>query len=198
MGTPNRSEFAAFEEKVRRTVYMDNVSPQVTESVLKTALGQFGNVVNVHFIPNYAVPGNIPKCVLVEMEKSKEAKAVISELQQFPFMMSGMPRPVRARPAEAEMFEDRPSKPGKKISCRWLDVNDPDLEVAEKLKQLTTKHSAEAAFLLEVTSGSLILLNAKQYLCSSNFYHFILWSLNIFSLDLVPNSLIFTNLYKRD
>ncbi|CAL5439946.1 unnamed protein product [Camellia sinensis] len=38
------AEYAAFEEKVRRTVSIDNLSPQVTEAVLKTALNQSGNV----------------------------------------------------------------------------------------------------------------------------------------------------------
>lgn len=141
--------FAAFEEKVKRTVYVDNLSPQVTEPVMRTALDQFGTVVRVQFIPNYTEPLNSSQCALVEMKDSKEAKSVISVIAQFPFMMSGMPRPVRARPAEAEMFDDRPIKPGSKISFSWLDQNDPEFQVAKKMKFLTRKHVAEAAFLLK-------------------------------------------------
>lgn len=151
MGTPNKEEYAAFEEKVKRTVYVDNLSPQVTEAVMRTALDQFGTVKSVHFTPNYIVPGNVPQCALVEMENSKQANAVISVVTQFPFMISGMPRPVRARPAEAEMFDDRPTKPGSKIHCRWLEPGDPDFETAKRLKHLARVHSKEAEFLLKVT-----------------------------------------------
>lgn len=154
MGNPNKEEYAAFEEKVRRTVYIDNLSPQATEAVMRTALDQFGTVKSVQLIPNYIVPGNIPQCALVEMEKSKQAEFVVSVITEFPFMISGMPRPVRARPAEAEMFDDRPRKPGRKIQCRWLEPGDPDFEIAKRLKQLTRDHSAEAEFLLKVTLGS--------------------------------------------
>ncbi|XP_022722066.1 uncharacterized protein LOC111279310 [Durio zibethinus] len=148
MGATGMDEYAAFKEKVRRTVYMDNLSPHVTESVIRTALDQYGTVKSVHFIPNYLGPQNIPQCALVEMEKEKQAEVVISTLSQFPFMMSGMPRPVRARAAEVEMFADRPRQPGKQIHFRWLDPADPDFEVASKLKRLAKKHATETAVML--------------------------------------------------
>ncbi|CAK9313672.1 unnamed protein product [Citrullus colocynthis] len=149
MGSTKDDQFAMFEEKVKRTVYVDNLSPQVTEPVLRTALDQFGTVVSVHFIPNYTEPINSSQCALVEMKDLKEAKSVISVISQFPFMISGMPRPVRARPAEVEMFDDRPVKPGRKISFTWLEKDDPDFEVAKKIKLLTQKHVAEVTFLLK-------------------------------------------------
>ncbi|XP_040988735.1 uncharacterized protein LOC121236383 isoform X1 [Juglans microcarpa x Juglans regia] len=142
-----QADYAAFLEKVKRTIYLDHLSPQVTEPVVRTALNQFGAVKNVQFIPNYMGPRNIAECALVEMENVRQAKAVLSEICQFPFMISGMPRPVRARPAQVEMFDERPIKPGRRIQCRWLDENDPDFEVARKMKRLTNKHAAEAAFL---------------------------------------------------
>ncbi|KAA8518807.1 hypothetical protein F0562_016419 [Nyssa sinensis] len=142
------AEYAAFEEKVKRTVYLDNLSPQVTAAVLKAALNQFGNVTNVQIIPNYTGPENIPRCALVEMENSKQAREILLEMGNSPFMMSGQPRPVRALPAEVDMFEDRPRKPGRRIIFCWLDPKDPDFEVAKKLKRLTRKHAAEASFLL--------------------------------------------------
>ncbi|XP_044497817.1 uncharacterized protein LOC123219914 [Mangifera indica] len=148
MESTAHADYAAFEDKVRRTVYLDNLSPQVTKSVLKTALDQFGSVQNVQFIPNY-IESRTARCALVEMKNSKEAKAVISTMSEFPFMMSGMPRPVRARAAEMEMFDDRPSKPGRKIICRWLDPTDPDYDVAQKLKRLVRQHDAQSAFLLK-------------------------------------------------
>ncbi|XP_062107809.1 ASI1-immunoprecipitated protein 1 isoform X2 [Humulus lupulus] len=116
---------------------------------MRNALDQFGSVISVQFIPNYIVPGNIPKCALAEMENKKQADAVVSVITQFPFMISGMPRPVRARLAEEEMFDDRPRKPDRKIQCRWLDPGDPDFEIAKKLKQLSQTHFKEADFLLK-------------------------------------------------
>ncbi|XVF37714.1 hypothetical protein REPUB_Repub20aG0033400 [Reevesia pubescens] len=149
MGSAGQDEYAAFEKKVRRTVFMDNLSPHVTESVMRTALDQYGTVKSVQFIPNYLEPQNIPQCALVEMEKEKQAEVVISTISQFPFMMSGMPRPVRARAAVPEMFADRPRKPGRQIHFRWLDPADPDFEVASKLKRLAKKHAAETAVMLK-------------------------------------------------
>ncbi|CAL5394940.1 unnamed protein product [Camellia sinensis] len=143
------AEYAAFEEKVRRNVYIDNLSPQVTEAVLRTALNQFGNVEKVQFIPNHTEPRSIPRCALVEMENSKQAKQIVSEIGNFPFMMSGMPRPIRARAAEMEMFDDHPRKPGRKIKFRWLDPQDPDFKVAKELKLLTRKHAVESSFVLK-------------------------------------------------
>lgn len=141
--------YAAFEEKVKQTVFLDNLSPQVTESVLKTALNQFGNVTNVQFVPNYIERKNIPAAALVEMENAKQANQIIAEITNFPFMMSGMPRPVRAHKAEIGMFDDRPKKPGRRIVARWLDPNDPTFETAKKIKQLTGRHATEASFMLE-------------------------------------------------
>ncbi|CDP06671.1 unnamed protein product [Coffea canephora] len=140
-------EYAAFEERVRRTVYMDNLSPEVTENVLKAALDQFVNVVNVQFIPNYINP-SLPRAALVEMETPNQASAIIAEMADSPFMVLGMPRPVRACAAEVEMFDSRPKKPGRKITYKWLDPEDPDFEVARKVKDLTGKHAAETEFLL--------------------------------------------------
>ncbi|KAK2641857.1 hypothetical protein Ddye_023620 [Dipteronia dyeriana] len=149
MGSTDLSDYVAFEEKVRRTVYLDNLSPIVTESVLRNGLNQFGTVKSCQFIQNYTESKNIPLCALVEMGNVKQAKAVVVALGEFPFMMSGMPRPVRARLAEVEMFDDRPKKPGRKRYCCWLNPNGPDFEVAQKLKQLVRKHAAEASFLLK-------------------------------------------------
>lgn len=143
-------DYAAFEVKVQRTVYFDNMSPQVTESVIRTALDQFASVKSVKFIPNYLGPSSVPQCALVELDSAKKVKEVIAMIKQYPFMMSGMPRPVRARPAVMEMFDDRPMKPKRKMKCCWLEQSDPDFEVAVELKNLTLKHSAEIALMHRV------------------------------------------------
>ena len=146
-----RKEYAEFEEKVKRTVFLDNLSPQVTSAVIETAFGQFGSVVSVEFLPNYTIPYPIPLCALVEMETPKLARAVVADISNYPFMMTGMPRPVRAQLATAEMFPDRPSLPDMKIHARWVDPSDPDYEVGMKTKELCKKHNTETMVLIKVT-----------------------------------------------
>ncbi|XP_058195381.1 uncharacterized protein LOC131311816 [Rhododendron vialii] len=141
------ADYAAFEERVRRTVYVDNLSPQVNESILKSAFDQFGNVCKVEFIPNYVEESNMPRCALVEMDSPELAKELVQAMSNQPFMIFGMPRPVRVCAAEMEMFEDRPQKPGTKITCQWLEPQNPDFTIAKKLKELTRRHAAEASFL---------------------------------------------------
>ncbi|XP_009803220.1 ASI1-immunoprecipitated protein 1-like [Nicotiana sylvestris] len=142
-------EYAAFEDKVKRTIYIDNLSPLAKESVLRAALDQFGNVIQVKFIRSYLEMKGTACTALVEMQSAKEAKTIISVICNSPFMISGMPRPVRACSAVAEMFDDRPRKPGRKIVCRWLKTSDPDFEVAMKMKLIIRKHAKEANFLLK-------------------------------------------------
>ncbi|KAF5196883.1 RNA-binding (RRM/RBD/RNP motifs) family protein [Thalictrum thalictroides] len=138
-------KYVEFQEKMKRTVYVYDLSPKVNNSVIRTALGQFGDVINIHIIPNYTE--NISQCALVEMGTAKQAKCIIAEMTNYPFMMSGMPRPVRASAAQEDMFVDRPRKPGRKLQCRLVGPNDPDFEKATKLKELALKHHAEASFL---------------------------------------------------
>lgn len=145
------AEYAAFEEKVKRTVYLDNLSPQVTELVVRKAISQFGTVKNIQFIPNYLESrNNIPLCALVEMENSRQANAIVLDISQQPFMIGGMPRPVRAREAKPEMFEDRPPKPGRNIEFRWVEPEDTDFEVANNLKLLAKDHAIEVDIALDL------------------------------------------------
>ncbi|KAM1281607.1 hypothetical protein ACFX2H_022064 [Malus domestica] len=100
----SKFEYAAFEEKVKRTVYLDNISPQVTESIVKTALSQFGTV-----------KSNVLHCALVEMENPKEASVIGKEITEFRFMILGIPRLVRALSAAANMFDERPTMPRRQM-----------------------------------------------------------------------------------
>ncbi|KAK4437219.1 hypothetical protein Salat_0055800 [Sesamum alatum] len=152
MGTTiedENAQYAAFLEKVKRTIYVDNLSPQVTEAVMRAAFNQFGNVVGIQFIPNYLEPKNMPQAALVEMENPKQAQEIITEMGHYPFMISGMPRPVRARAARLEMFDERPRKPGRRTICRWVDSKDPEFDVAKKIEHLVRKHAAETTIVLE-------------------------------------------------
>lgn len=149
MESEAEKQYAAFEEKVKRTVYIDNLSPQVTELIIKTGLEQYGNVSNVRFIPNYSEPNYGAKCALVELENDHQASMIIEMVSTYLFMMCGMPRPVRARPAEPLMFDDRPPESGRTKQWYWLDPNDPGFAVAQKLKDLRRKHLAEVSFLLK-------------------------------------------------
>jgi hypothetical protein len=145
-------QYQEFVEKVKRTVYLDNLSHQVTEAVIKAALSQFCTIRKVSFVVNYTIPYNIPQSALVEMETEKDAEVVVSMLHDFPFMMSGMPRPVRAIQATAEMFSDRPRRPGSKLKFRWMSHTDPEFKMVKKLKLLSRKHEVENLALIEVKS----------------------------------------------
>lgn len=168
-----KKEYAEFEEKVKRTVFLSNLSPLVTTAVIETALGQFGKVVNVEFLPNYTIPYPIPPCALVEMENEKQAIAVVADMSNYPFMMTGMPRPVTAQAATIEMFADRPSPPNRKLQVRWVDSSDPDYEAGKKMKELCKKHTAETLAMVKVT----FLVNVTL-LCSASNITFILLALS--------------------
>ncbi|KAK1376217.1 RRM domain-containing protein [Heracleum sosnowskyi] len=142
------AKYAAFKEKVKRTVYLENLNPQLTDAVIRTALNQFGNVVNIQFVPNFGLE-NIRYAALVEMGDAKQANQIITEIANNPFMISGKPRPVRAFAAEIEMFPFHPRKPGGKVPWVWLDKKDPDFEVAQKIKDTVLKHASEASSLFQ-------------------------------------------------
>ncbi|KAJ3709264.1 hypothetical protein LUZ61_012969 [Rhynchospora tenuis] len=130
--------YQQFRAKVNRTVYLEHLSPQVTEAVIKSALSQVGQVEHVELLPNQVMPfENLAQAALVEMETEKQAKAVLSTLSDFPFMMSGMPRPVRARQASPRMFPNRPTVPGKKpIEFQWVKPGEQDYD---KIKAMVSK-----------------------------------------------------------
>ncbi|CAL5076173.1 unnamed protein product [Urochloa decumbens] len=142
-------EYKEFEEKVKRSVYLDNLSVLVTGAVVRMALNQFGNVKNVKFLTNYTIPFDIPQSALVEMETEKDAEHVVNMLDEFPFMMSGMPRPVRAKRATAEMFNDRPSKPGRKLEFCWVGPTDPDCHDVRKFMLMYKRHEVENLALIK-------------------------------------------------
>ncbi|KAL0865429.1 hypothetical protein Bca101_044547 [Brassica carinata] len=152
MANPEEEEeekYSSFLEKVRRTVYVDELTPHASKSVVESAFSQFGTVKDVIFLPNYLGPKELPAGVLVEMESEQKAKAVIETVSQFPFMVAGMPRPVRATAARPAMFSDRPKKPGRRIQFRWVDPGDPEFEKAQRVKRTVRKHTAEAAFMIK-------------------------------------------------
>ncbi|OEL33839.1 hypothetical protein BAE44_0005144 [Dichanthelium oligosanthes] len=141
--------YKEFEEKVKRTIYLDNLSLLATDAVIMMALNQFGNVRNVNFLTNYTVPFDIPQSAFVEMETEKDAESVVTMLDEFPFMVSGMPRPVRAKRATAEMFNDRPLKPGRKLEFCWVGPTDPDCHDVRKFKLMSKRHEVENLALIK-------------------------------------------------
>ncbi|KAK1295470.1 hypothetical protein QJS10_CPA16g00552 [Acorus calamus] len=100
-------ECAEFEAKVKRTVFVDNLSPQVT----------------------------------------KKARSVIEDMRNLPFMICGLPGPIRVQKAKAEMFGDRPRVPDRKIPFQWIGPNDTDFEVAQEMKRLVKRQTTEASLL---------------------------------------------------
>ncbi|KAI5671686.1 hypothetical protein M9H77_12050 [Catharanthus roseus] len=100
--------------------------------VLKSALDQFGDVLSVEFIPNYIYPQGLSKAALVDMTSA-----------------------IRACRAEATIFANR-------ITFLWLSPEDPDFVVANKIRQLTRKHAAEAECLLKHQLAEQEKLGNKQ------------------------------------
>ncbi|CAN6877176.1 unnamed protein product [Brassica oleracea] len=154
MANPEEEEgeeekYESFLSRVRRTVYVDELTPHASKSVVESAFSQFGTVKEVIFLPNYLGPKELPTGVLIEMESEQKAKAVIETVSQFPFMVAGMPRPVRASAARPAMFSDRPKKPGRRIQFRWVDPSDDEFDKAQRVKRLVRKHTAEAAFMIK-------------------------------------------------
>ncbi|VVA90144.1 unnamed protein product [Arabis nemorensis] len=162
MANEEEVKYNAFLEKVKRTVFVDELTPLASKSVLESAFNQFGTVEDVILVPNYLGPKEIPMGVLVVMQTEEKAKAILDTLSQFPFMVAGIPRPVRAKPAKPEMFADRPKEPSRRVLCRWIDPNDPDFENAKKIKRLVQKHTAEAAFVLKNQLDEAEKLATKQ------------------------------------
>ncbi|PUZ61965.1 hypothetical protein GQ55_4G320400 [Panicum hallii var. hallii] len=143
------TKYADFEEKVKKTIYIDQLSPQVTTPVIKAALAQCANVVNVEFIVNYTIPYDIPSAALVELDDEVQAKAAVELMTDFPFIIGGMPRPVKATYAKAEMFRDRPPCPGLKKDFRWIKQGDGEYETMKKLKNLAKKQESENMALIK-------------------------------------------------
>ncbi|KAL6651665.1 hypothetical protein ACP70R_010590 [Stipagrostis hirtigluma subsp. patula] len=152
MGTSEEQalkDYADFQDKVKRTIYLDQLSPQVTSGVIKAALAQCANVVNVEFIVNYTVPHDIPSSALVELEDEGQAKAAVELMEDFPFIIGGMPRPVRAIYAKAEMFRDRPPRPGVKKDFSWVKQGDDGYEAMKKMINLAKRQEAENLSLIK-------------------------------------------------
>ncbi|CAM0144882.1 unnamed protein product [Urochloa decumbens] len=142
-------DYADFLDKVKRTVYIDQLSPQVTTQVIKAALAQCANVVNVEFIVNYTIPYDIPSAALVELDDDMQAKAAVELMTDFPFIIAGMPRPVKATYAKPEMFRDRPPRPGLKKDFRWIKQGDDEHEAMKKLKILAKRQQSENMALIK-------------------------------------------------
>ncbi|KAI5080709.1 hypothetical protein GOP47_0003892 [Adiantum capillus-veneris] len=156
---------AKFQERVSRSVFLDDVAPSVTLATIITALGQFGKVLNARMLDCPLSPKLGPKRALVEMATQREAERAIKEIQEHPFiMMKGILRPVIARAAEASLYPERPSKIrktlpdngdrknadiGRKPTFCWVNRGDPDWDFVCKQKQLAKKHVMECQYLMQ-------------------------------------------------
>ncbi|XP_066344908.1 ASI1-immunoprecipitated protein 1-like [Miscanthus floridulus] len=162
-------DYADFEEKVKRTIYIDQLSPQVKESAIKAALAQCANVVSVEFIVNYTIPYEIPCAALVELNDDVQAKAAVDLMNDFPFIIGGMPRPVKATHAKPEMFHDRPPCPGLKKDFCWVKQGDKDYEAMQKLKNLAKRQESEnMALIKKLLEEEKELANRQQELLDGN------------------------------
>lgn len=145
------SEFQKFEEKVKRCLVLEDVTPQATVPMIQTALGQFGTVISIDIITDPLDSKFAAKRVIVEMNSAREASHAVKEIQDHAFMLKGVPRPVLAVTASPTMFPDRPRKPGSSFKrvCEWVKPGDPDFDKYNEQKQLAKRHAAETAYLMQ-------------------------------------------------
>lgn len=146
------SEYQKFEEKMKRCLMIEDVTPQANNALILTALGQFGTVVSIDIISDPLASKHAAKRVIVEMRTAREAAHALKEIQEHVFMIKGVPRPVRALAAVPTMFPDRPQKPNSnnKRTCEWVKPGDPDWDRYNESKQLAKRHAQETAFLMEL------------------------------------------------
>ncbi|VAI01157.1 uncharacterized protein LOC119294692 isoform X1 [Triticum dicoccoides] len=171
MGEHAEKEYADFEARVKRTIYIDHLSPVVTRQVIRAALSQCANVVSVEFVENYTIPYDIPAAALVELDDESQAKSAVDLMRDFPFIIGGMPRPVRASLARPEMFPDRPSPPGSKMEFLWLKQGDPEYDGMSKLKSLAKRQEAENMALIKNILEEEKELAAQQQIMLDANYH---------------------------
>ncbi|KAJ7538936.1 hypothetical protein O6H91_11G089800 [Diphasiastrum complanatum] len=137
-----------FKNKVKCSVFLYDLAPTVSKAVVLTALGQFGNVVDVEIIKNYLDPKQAPVRALVEMETPAQARSVLNQMKDFLFMMGGMPRPVKAIPATEALLSDCPlPKKRLKLEPRILKKTDPGGALAFEWRDLAQRHLAEVELL---------------------------------------------------
>uniref|UniRef100_A0A0E0K3F0 RRM domain-containing protein n=1 Tax=Oryza punctata TaxID=4537 RepID=A0A0E0K3F0_ORYPU len=139
--------YADFEERVKRTIYIDHLSPQVTSSVIEAAISQCATVVNVDFIVNCTISYDIPSAALVELDDEIQAKAAIDLMNDFPFIIGGKPRPVRAIYAKHEMI-DLLTLESRKF--RWVKQEDGiEYEGMNKLRLLARRQETKNMALIK-------------------------------------------------
>ncbi|XP_037422402.1 uncharacterized protein LOC119287026 [Triticum dicoccoides] len=173
MGEHAEKEHADFEARVKRTIYIDHLSPVVTRQVIRAALSQCANVVSVEFIENYTILYDIPAAALVELDDESQAKSAVDLMRDFPFIIGGMPRPVRASLARPEMFADRPSLPGSKMEFLWLKQGDPEYDGMSKLKSLAKRQEAEnMALIKSILEEEKELAAQQQIMLDANYYKY--------------------------
>ncbi|GBG60867.1 hypothetical protein CBR_g15988 [Chara braunii] len=94
-----------FDQKVRRTVFLDEIAPQVTVPIMQSALSQFGKVASIKLL-HHPLSALVPQgCALIEFSNEEQAMRVAATTRKNLLMVGGMPRPVRVRMASKYMFD---------------------------------------------------------------------------------------------
>eukprot|EP00245_Coleochaete_scutata_P007128 TRINITY_DN22227_c0_g1_i1.p1 TRINITY_DN22227_c0_g1~~TRINITY_DN22227_c0_g1_i1.p1 ORF type:complete len:196 (-),score=64.46 TRINITY_DN22227_c0_g1_i1:600-1187(-) len=153
----------AFQEQLKRTVYIDNLSHNIMESVLQKAVEQFGTVVSIKICKDERDSRRSLGCALVEVEHPEQAEHIVTTLDKWLFMLGGMPRPVRVSPAVPEML-DRSLDVQVQVECPALHprLQDRRGDLLKKLTELADEHAKEKANLEEAKQREEEELHAKQ------------------------------------
>ncbi|CAI5498597.1 unnamed protein product [Closterium sp. Naga37s-1] len=96
---------ATFEERVARSILVDELCAAVTPAALQSALGQFGTVRSVQMVPNLLHPRRSSGCAIVELHSRHLALKMMADISESILIVGAGPRPVRAFKARADMFD---------------------------------------------------------------------------------------------
>lgn len=150
-----------FEVQLRKTVFIDNLSPAVSIDVLKSALSQFGGIVSASLLFHELDVKKRTTASLAEMETREQAENVVGEFEEKLFMLGGLPRPVRASFASREQFPERPIKK-RRIKPKLVEHDSKEGRLALKRQKLAQRHSAEFDALEKIHQEERVALGTSQ------------------------------------
>jgi RNA recognition motif-containing protein len=152
-----------FAQLVQRCLMMDNLSFTITHAILCAALGQFGTVQSIKLLRDPKNPGKCIGTAIVEMETAQQADVIVKQMQEFMFMVGGMPRPARAYKATEAMFIDHPLRCRKSLELRFLKRGEPGAREAFQKREIAERHAFERNYIQQQQRIAEEELAMKQF-----------------------------------
>ncbi|CAI5974833.1 unnamed protein product [Closterium sp. NIES-64] len=118
---------ATFEERVARSILVDELCGAVTPAALQSALGQFGTVRSVQMVPNLLHPRRSSGCAIVELHSRHLALKMLADISESILIVGAGPRPAEEMKMLTEHVEAEKQQVGEKQRAR----------IEEDLRRLT-------------------------------------------------------------